>query len=37
MHRTDEYIVMESLAERASLLALLLGSLAECSSVPSQI
>jgi glutamate carboxypeptidase len=37
MHRTDEYIAMESLAERASLLALLLASLAECSSVPSQI
>jgi len=36
MHRTDEFIVTESLAERASLLALLLGSLAERSSVPSQ-
>lgn len=35
MHRTDEYIVTESLAERASLLALLLARLARCASVPS--
>lgn len=35
MHRSDEFIVTESLAERASLLALLLARLARCASVPS--
>lgn len=36
MHRGDEYIVTESLAERASLLALLLVRLARSASVPSR-
>jgi glutamate carboxypeptidase len=36
MHRGDEFIVIESLAERASLLALLLMRLAQCASVPSR-
>ena len=36
MHRTDEFVVTESVAERASLLALLLARLAHCVSVPSR-
>jgi glutamate carboxypeptidase len=36
MHRRDEYIVIGSLAERASLMALLLARLARCASVPSR-
>ena len=36
MHRRDEYVVTASLAERASLLALLLSRLAQCASVPSR-
>lgn len=36
MHRSDEYIVIGSLTERASLLALLMARLAGCSSVPSR-
>lgn len=36
MHRGDEYIVIGSLAERASLLALLLARLARHASVPSR-
>ena len=36
MHRSDEYVVTGSVAERASLLALLLARLARCPSVPSR-
>jgi glutamate carboxypeptidase len=36
MHRSDEFIVIGSLVERASLLALLLSQLAQCDSVPSR-
>lgn len=36
MHRADEYVVTASVAERASLLALLLARLAQCSAVPSR-
>jgi len=36
MHRSDEYIVTESVAERASLLAVLLARLARSASVPSR-
>ena len=36
MHRRDEYIVIGSLSERASLMALLLARLAQCASVPSR-
>jgi len=36
MHRQDEFVIIGSLVERASLMALLLSRLARCASVPSR-